>query len=366
MPRIAVVGAGIVGSSVAFRLAQAGASVTVIDRDRVASGTTAASFAWLNANAKRPHEYFELNRSGMAEHLRLRDELADAPWLHYGGMLTWPSSPQAATELAERVDRLTAWGYTAEWWPGTEVTKHLEPDLAIPDDRTAAFFPHEGWIDAPRLATTLLTLAQASGAQILEATTVTAVEKGAQGAMALRLADGHTLQADAVVNAAGTGAPDVAATFDRELPLAPTTGLLVRVHAEHTPLRRVLRGPRLNARPDRPGRILLHMEEIDQRLRDGENRTCLARELVQRAQDTMPAAGPFDITDITAGTRPIPADGFPVLGAVPSRPGYYEAVTHSGVTLGPLVGRLLTHEILGGAADPLAEPFRADRCHPLQ
>ncbi|HET7036321.1 MAG TPA: hypothetical protein VFI42_11630, partial [Thermomicrobiaceae bacterium] len=61
------------------------------------------------------------------------------------------------------------------------------------------------------------------------------------------------------------------------------------------------------------------------------------------------------------GTRPLPVDGRSCLGAVSAAPGYYEAVTHSGVTLGPLLGRLLTQEILRGVVDPLAAPFRPDR-----
>jgi glycine/D-amino acid oxidase-like deaminating enzyme len=49
------------------------------------------------------------------------------------------------------------------------------------------------------------------------------------------------------------------------------------------------------------------------------------------------------------------------VGGLSGIPGYYEAVTHSGVTLGPLVGRLLAREILAGDVDPLIAPFRPDR-----
>ena len=87
MRRIAVIGAGIVGASVAFRLARSGeARVWIIDRSSPGSGTTSASFAWANANEKTPYGYFELNRAGLEEHFRLRDELpGGAPWLHPGG-----------------------------------------------------------------------------------------------------------------------------------------------------------------------------------------------------------------------------------------------------------------------------------------
>ena len=44
----------------------------------------------------------------------------------------------------------------------------------------------------------------------------------------------------------------------------------------------------------------------------------------------------------------MPADGLTLAGAVEGRPGLALAVTHSGVTLGPLLGELLAQELCGG------------------
>src|SRR5215203_7151818 len=85
-PRTAVVGAGIVGASVAYHLSKSGAEVVLIDRAEPGSGTTSTSFAWVNANNKLPREYFELNLAGMREHERLRDEIGGG-WLHSTGNL---------------------------------------------------------------------------------------------------------------------------------------------------------------------------------------------------------------------------------------------------------------------------------------
>jgi glycine/D-amino acid oxidase-like deaminating enzyme len=67
------------------------------------------------------------------------------------------------------------------------------------------------------------------------------------------------------------------------------------------------------------------------------------------------------VLDTRVGHRPIPEDGFPVVGGAGDIKGYYEAVTHSGVTLGPLLGRTLAAEIVRGDVDPLVAPFRASR-----
>ena len=63
--RVAVVGAGIVGASVAYHLSKGRAEVVLIDGAEPGSGTTSTSFAWVNANNKLPRDYFELNLAGM-------------------------------------------------------------------------------------------------------------------------------------------------------------------------------------------------------------------------------------------------------------------------------------------------------------
>ena len=59
--------------------------------------------------------------------------------------------------------------------------------------------------------------------------------------------------------------------------------------------------------------------------------------------------------------RPIPADGFPSVGAVPGVGSLFMAVSHSGVTLAPAIGAMLAGEIMEGAVDPLLAPYRPER-----
>ena len=59
--------------------------------------------------------------------------------------------------------------------------------------------------------------------------------------------------------------------------------------------------------------------------------------------------------------RPLPLDGHPVLGAAPSRPDVYLAITHSGVTLAPLIGRLAARELLGESLEEQLRLYRPTR-----
>src|SRR5688500_11525082 len=161
--KVAVIGAGIVGGSVAYRLSEGGAEVVLIDGAKPGSGTTSTSFAWINANNKLPRDYFELNVAGMGEHERLRDEIG-GDWLYTTGNLIW-AVDEEQEDLEKRVERLRSWSYAAEMLPASTVSKELEPEATFPDpDLQIAHFPEESWIDAPALTKMLVEAAVRNGA----------------------------------------------------------------------------------------------------------------------------------------------------------------------------------------------------------
>jgi glycine/D-amino acid oxidase-like deaminating enzyme len=357
--KVAVVGAGIVGSSVAYRLSESGAEVVLIDGASPGSGTTSASFAWVNANNKLPREYFELNVAGMREHERLGEEMGGG-WFHPTGNLIQPSDEEQV-DLERRVERLRSWSYAAEMLPTSKVKEDLEPGVALPEVRIG-HFAEESWADAPVLTRTLVEAATRNGMQSRFGNAARDVEVDDEG-VSLRLEDGDTVHADAVVNAAGANGASVAEMVGRELPLDVFPGLLVRAAVSSEPLRHLLHTPRINTRPDGDGYVLLHHDSVDERLTDdfGGIEDPLCAELLERARLVVPALVDAEVVEARFGIRPVPADGHSCVGALSRIPGYYEAVTHSGVTLGPLIGRLLAREILTGEVDPLLMPFRPDR-----
>lgn len=108
-------------------------------------------------------------------------------------------------------------------------------------------------------------------------------------------------------------------------------------------------------------RCLRHSREVDALIDTGEAPAELARLLHESARHVVPQLGDARIAETQVADRPIPGDGFPSVGAVPSVPGYYEAVSHSGITLGPVIGRLLASEILSGRTDDMLADFRPER-----
>jgi glycine/D-amino acid oxidase-like deaminating enzyme len=369
---VAVIGAGVVGAAVAQRLAEKGVAVILLDRAEPGSGTTAASYAWVNANQKVPRAYFDLSVAAMEDYRRLAWRLAPAPWYHLDGNLIWFRDPARAAALRDNVQRLQAWGYAAEMLPARAVLADLEPGLAIPDPQTSvAWFAREGWVEAPTMTRRLVESVRNAGGRVLTGPDreVVAIGKKGDRISTVTLRGGQTLPVATVVNAAGPDASRVAAMVGRRLPLKRRPGLALRVElpAGVDSLRRPVETDHVAVRPDGPGRLFLalpfdtefELEEMgSSRLRLDDP---LVAQMMAWSTEAVPLLAAARPVEALVAVRPIPADGLPCVGNVPGIPGYVEAVTHSGVTLAPLIARSLTDEMLGEPGNPLLGAFRPDR-----
>ncbi|HEX6446282.1 MAG TPA: FAD-dependent oxidoreductase [Streptosporangiales bacterium] len=355
--RVCVLGAGIVGASVAYELAGRDAEVVLVDGAGPGGGATAVSFAWVNANAKRPREYFELNHAGMREYARLADELPETGWLHRGGRL---ATAGHIPDLDAHVRRLVSWGYAASLLDARTVTAEVEPSVDLGDpDTPVAWFAEEFCVDAVALTRLLAEQCAARGVLAHFGANADALSRDA-GTFTVRLSDGTFLTADAVVNATGVASTGVGDLVGVPMPLTSPPGMTVLVHAPERSLRNVVHTTDVELRPEGRDLVRLHDTTLDDLLPHAD-RDELAGVMLDRAMRVLPALASARVVSTHVGLRPIPADGVSAVGAVPSVPGYHVAVTHSGVTLGPLLGRLLAAEIVDGEVDPLLRPFRPDR-----
>ncbi|HET8587219.1 MAG TPA: FAD-dependent oxidoreductase, partial [Candidatus Limnocylindria bacterium] len=168
-----VVGAGIIGASVAYRLAQKGVEVTVLEGDRPAAGTSTSTFAWVNANGKTPRDYFDLNLAGVHEHRHVAEELGGS-WFHPGGDLEWADDEAADARLGDKVARMQEWGGRIEWRTAAEL-RELEPDLAlVADSARIAHSIDDAFVDPVLLTAELLAAARRFGARLRSGAAVTA------------------------------------------------------------------------------------------------------------------------------------------------------------------------------------------------
>jgi glycine/D-amino acid oxidase-like deaminating enzyme len=360
---VAVVGLGIVGASAAHALARAGARVAGFDAGVAGHGTSRTSFAWLNSARKEPEAYFRLNADGMAAHRELARELGGDTGHHFDGALEWAEAAEAERELRERVERLAGRGYGGEWIPRGRAAA-LEPGLAIPGAvREVAFFAAEGWLHVLRLIRTLLDAAAKHGAAIFEQRSVGPLRRRGERIEAVT-ADGAPIEAESVLVCVGPATRAVLAPLGVALPVDRVPGLLAITSRPATPLHRVVHAPGIHLRPDDDGGLRLGSEDVDGPAATAESDAALAKLaalLLERAGRVFPAARDVTLVGYRVGVRPMPVDRHTIAGRLPGLANGWVIATHSGVTLGPWLGRLIADEMVRGLSSAALAPFRPDR-----
>ena len=355
---IVVIGAGSVGANVAYRLAQRGARVTVLDAGAPGGGTSGASFAWLNAFRKTPRPYYELNLASMDEHARLAEELGGGYWQHRHGGIHW-AAPAEAAALRETAERLEVWGYPVEVITPAAAME-LEPDLVIGEDvGEVVFTPTEGYVEMVALIGALLAAARRLGVTVPPNHRVVGVLREGDRVVGVRTEQGAELRADVVVDCAGPLTDDVARLAGVDVPFDRVPGRLVYTNPVATTLKRPVHAPGGHFRPDGAGRIVLAHGDHDVTYRD-ETTWTPEQSLDAIRPHLRPLAG-ARVEATRVGVRPMPRDEKPMVGPLPGLDGFYVVVSHSGVTLGPLWGRIAAAELLDGTPDPRLGPFRPAR-----
>ena len=124
-----------------------GADVTLIDRGEPGGGTTAGSFAWIDASAPGISPYLELRVLGVQAWRRQAQQLGRPRWLSLSGTLTWARSGDDADTLEEHARRLEAMGVGPQRLT-VEQALRCEPDLHLPPDVKCVYrHEGEGWVD---------------------------------------------------------------------------------------------------------------------------------------------------------------------------------------------------------------------------
>lgn len=357
---IVVIGAGAVGSVVGYRLAQAGAFITVVDSQPPGTGTTGNTFAWLNSFNKSPKNYNDLNRKSIVDHQSLQDELG-GNWVHLSGLLQWANSGDndSAQQLAEKVNNLRNWGLHVDEIEPHTVMNELEPKLKIDEDRVQTVYrvDSEGWLDGAEMARSLVHATTDHFGGKYETANVTGIAVDNNRVASVVLDNGRQLDTELIINAAGPDAGMVASLAGASLPVDRVVGMIVQTEQSPVSITHVVRCPETNMRPDGvdSGKFLLHPPYLDNYVSENEP-TSLTHPVVDQAMDGLRSIAP-DLRNTSAerlivGVRPIPRDGFPIVGFDNSVGGFYSVVTHSGITLSARLGRLVADDlVLGGVSE---------------
>jgi len=351
-PHVLIVGAGIIGASIAWQLRRAGARVTVIDSGTPGGIATRRSWAWINASRGNPEPYFRLRMRSMAAWRRLEGELPGLQ-VSWSGGLIWDMAP---AELDAYAAEHGAWGYGIRHVDRAEI-RRLEPALAEPPAQ-ALHVAEEGSVEPLAATETLLGAARELGAAVIADRPVRGLDFRA-GRVAGVVNDAGRYEADTVVLAAGVATQGLATAAGFALPLTAPRGLLVTTKPHAKLLKGLVMAPELHLRQTAEGRFIAGADFGGGD--PGEDVAGAADEVFQGIRRMVQGGRDLIFDSHSLGHRPMPADGFPAVGAVPGAPGLYVAVTHSGITLAPVVGSFVAEEILAGRRDALLAPYGLGR-----
>jgi len=371
-PRVAIIGAGVSGLGIGWRLAQAGCAVEAFERGTAGRGASWAAAGMLAAGVEtEPGEEPLLALTLLGRRLwpGFAAELEAASGVDLGyrdeGTLVVAPTRDDAEQLRSSYRFQTGLGLELAWLTGSEACRrepYLRPGIAA-----AVYSRDDHQVDNRRLVEALGRAFAAAGGRLHEETPVEALDVESGRARGLwvggRPGERH-VEADVVVLAAGAWSPELAGLpAGARPPVRPVKGQMLSLQMDpRAPLlSHVVWAPKTYLVPRRDGRLLIGAT-VEER---GFDRSLTAGglyALLEAAWRALPAIEELPLGEMWAGARPTSRDDAPILG--PSEvEGLVMATGHhrNGILLAPVTADLVSRFILTGTLDPVAAGFTLAR-----
>jgi glycine oxidase len=372
-PTILIVGAGVVGLGVAWRLAQQGASVTLFDRAAAGSGASHAAAGMLAVCAEaEPGEenLIALGRRSQALWPDFAAELEQAARqsvdLRREGTLVVALTADDQARIHHHLEFQQSLDLPVEWISAQEARRR-EPHLAAAAG--AVWSPEDHQVDNRKLAAALKIAALGAGAQIHEHQPVRRILVESDCAVGVELADGAEVRADRVVLAAGAWSRGIEG-LPAELrpPVRPVKGQMLALQMDPAaPLAtHVVWGPNVYMAPRLDGRLIVGAT-VEEKGFDTTITAGGVLALLEAAWRVFPAVEELPIAEMWVGHRPGSRDDAPILGRGPVENLFYATGHHrNGILLAPITAELGARMVLDGEVDPMLAPFGLERFMPLR
>jgi glycine oxidase len=370
-PRVAIIGAGVVGLGIAWRLASR-ADVVVFDRNKAGMGASHAAAGMLAACCEAEpgeEDLIALGRDSQARWPGFAEELRRATGvdveLRDEGTLVLALTADDAASIAHHLEFQQKLGLPLEWI-NAAATRKREPHLAG-KIAGALFSPQDHQVDNRKLAEALRVAATNAGAEIREHHPVKDISVAAGRATGVVLEDGTSVTADAVVLAAGAWSRSIAGLPpDRRPPVRPVKGqmLALRMDPAAPLLNHVLWAPGAYLVPRRDGRLIVG-GTVEEKGFDDTITAGGMLALLEAAWRAIPAIEELPIDEIWVGHRPGSRDDAPILGRGPLESLFYATGHHrNGILLAPVTADAMARLILDDVAEPAIRPFGLERFLP--
>src|SRR5215470_5445927 len=366
---VAVIGAGVIGCAIAWRLGQAGMRVIVVERGRVGGEASYAAAGMLGplVEADRQDEFFNLSVASLAMYADLARELKASSGVDIEYRAEGTLYLALTGEDEEELDRRWQWQHET----GLNVKRlsagralELEP-LINSGLRFALKYPGDHQVDNRRLMAALQAAARNAGVEFQTHTEArdllienVAGLKRINGVMTAR----GEVQAPIVVIAAGSWSSLLRCDESSQFEVEPARGQMVAIEMPAPAVRHVIYSRRAYLVPRLSGYLIagstLEHAGYDKRVTAGG-----VASIIKRAIEIMPGAAGQAITETWSGLRPHAPDDLPILGADPRVGGLIYATGHyrNGILLAPITAQAISQLIIKGESFIDLAPFNVSR-----
>jgi glycine oxidase len=362
---VAIVGAGIVGCSIAFELAKAGMQVCVLERGGIGEESSAAAAGMLSGQhgVTNLGTRYQLHVEARELHAQLADELRELSGIDVGfcrwgllELLFTPGEIRAAdrcyavqTQAGLRVERLSR-----------EETLTLEPALS-PDLQGSIRYVDEAHVHNGRLTVALAEAARRTGAELCSDAPAVALVRERERVIGVRTPT-ETVYAEAIILANGAWSSDLVRPLGVMLPVKPVRGQMLAVRTVPRVVNQIVYGRHMYLVPRPDGETLVGATVEDVGFRKEVTLAGL-EELIQAGRRVAPGIMGEPMVRAWAGLRPGSPDGLPLVGPLEGLPGLLLAVGHhrNGILLGPMTGVLLKQWLVDHQRSPHLDLLRPER-----
>lgn len=356
---LCIIGGGLLGATTAYYAAKTGQKVILLEENELASGASGAAFGGVSigiysyASARVPLSYVELSKASLALYREAQEEIGPPLDLDAPGSIDPFYSEEGTRRGQERARGLQECGVPCELLDYKQI-KEIEPavsEIAV----SAIYCPVDAHVTPLCVVWAFAKAARRLGADIRTNVRVDSLITRGDRVIGVMSSQGE-IYADMIVNTAGLGTSRLTDGIGLHVPVDASRGQMFVTERIPALLRTYVH----NIKQTPSGTIVLGATR-ENGISDTATTLEGTREILDWAVRLIPALAKVKLLRSWAGIRPVPPDGYPIIGKPDGVEGLLLAVMHRGVTLAPVVGSILADLAVHGKTSHDIDPYRLSR-----
>lgn len=362
---VLIIGAGIIGSAIAYNLRKRGVDVMVLDREKAGSQASSAAAGLLAplGPLSGPGPFADLLLTSFSLFPSLVPELEAASGLQLGyeqtGALRTVRNPKCVSNLKKRLEAWKPLELTMHWLTGDEA-RQREPLLAA-DVSAAIYAPEESQIQAHQITQAFATAAEKRGARFYPHVEAIGVKHNSEEITGVKTSQGEIINCSHLILATGSWAAQHENWFNISLPVRPVKGQIISTQGTTLPLKHIIFGE--------SAYIALKQENIivGATKEEAGFNTQTTEEGISWLRNTairfIPSIQQSTLLSSWAGLRPGTPDKQPILGPAPRWKNVTLALGHNsvGIILSAITGQCIAELLTTGNMPEIIRPFSLER-----